>query len=154
MGVCYWEMVNGKTSDGNTYEGETDANNPGCNTVYDVMMTEWHRQYPEAIIMSVNVHYHDIETSASEIAGAMDYAIANWNADPDNITIVGNSQGTLIASDVIRQRPDLINAYVECNGNFGTRFVDMDAMDRTVEHSSFCEWTEEEVTAVIDKCGC
>ena len=150
MGVCYWEMVNGKTSDGNTYEGETDANNPGCNTVYDVMMTEWHRQYPEAIIMSVNVHYHDIETSAAEIAGAMDYAIANWNADPDNITIVGNSQGTLIASDVIRQRPDLINAYVECNGNFGTRFVDMDAMDRTVEHSSFSEWEEEEVTAVID----
>ena len=151
-GVCYWEVVNGNGSDGNTYAGETDAFNPGCNTVYDVMMTEWHRQYPDAIIMSVNVHSNNTENAAFEIASVMDYAVENWNADADAITLVGNSQGTIIASDVVRQRPDLINAYVECNGNFGMMIStpeDMEAMDGTVEHSSFKQWTEDEVAAMI-----
>ncbi len=152
-GVCYWEVVDGKGSDGRSYDGETDANNPGCNTVYDVMMTEWHRQYPDAIIMSVNVHSNNTENAAAEIASVMDYAVQNWNADVDNITLVGNSQGTIIASDVVRQRPDLINAYVECNGNFGmmvSSTEDMEAMDGTVEHSSFQQWTEAEVNAMIE----
>lgn len=83
------------------------------------MMTEWHRQMPDAIIMSVNVHSSTVENSAKEIAGVLDYAIENWNADKDRIILVGNSQGTLISSDVIRQRPDLVAGYVECNGNLG-----------------------------------
>lgn len=151
-GVCYWEIVNGEGSDERTYEGEIDAYNPGCNTVYDVMMTEWHRQFPEAIIMSVNVHSNNTENAAAEIAGVLDYAVANWNANVDDITIVGNSQGTIITSDVVRQRPDLIKAYVECNGNFGIMISsteDMEAMDGTLENSSFKTWTVDEVNAMI-----
>ena len=142
-GVCYWEVTDGST---------TAANNLGCNVVYDVMMTEWHRQMPEAIIMSVNVHSSTIENSAKEIAGALDYAIANWNADKDKIVIVGNSQGTLISSDVIRQRSDLIAAYVECNGNLGsmTPAERLPLMDGTVENSDLGSWTEAEVQSMID----
>ena len=91
-GVCYWEVTGDST---------TAANNLGCNVVYDVMMTEWHRRMPEAIIMSVNVHSSTIDNSAKEIAGVLDYSIENWNVDKDRIIIVGNSQGTLIASDEI-----------------------------------------------------
>ena len=35
--------------------------------------------------MSVNVHSSTVENSAKEIAGVLDYAIENWNADKDRI---------------------------------------------------------------------
>ena len=118
-GVCYWED-----------NGEYAANNLGCNVVYDVMMTEWHEQMPDAIVMSVNVHSTPIDNSATEIAGVLDYAIANWNVDKDRIIVVGNSQGTLISSDLIRQRPDLVAGFVECNGNLGAQGCASWAFDR------------------------
>ena len=139
-GVCYWEVTDGST---------TAANNLGCNVVYDEMMTGWHAAMPDAIVMSVNVHSSPIDVSAAEICGVLDYAIANWNVDPDGIIIVGNSQGTLISSDVIRQRPDLIAGFVECNGNLGG-MATADAVDGTLANSSLGSWTEAEVQAMID----
>ena len=139
-GVCYWEVTDGST---------TAANNLGCNVVYDEMMTGWHAAMPDAIVMSVNVHSSPIDVSAAEICGVLDYAIANWNVDPDGIIIVGNSQGTLISSDVIRQRPDLIAGFVECNGNLGS-MATADAVDGTLANSSLGSWTEAEVQAMID----
>ena len=139
-GVCYWEVTDGST---------TAANNLGCNAVYDEMMTGWHAAMPDAIIMSVNVHSSDNAVAAGEIAGALDYAIANWNVDPDGIIIVGNSAGTLISSEVIRIRPDLIAGYVECNGNLGTN-APADQLDGTLANSSLGTWSEEEVQAMID----
>lgn len=139
-GVCYWEVTDGST---------TAANNLGCNVVYDEMMTKWHEAMPEAIIMSVNVHSNPIDVSASEIAGVLDYTIQNWNVDPDGIVIVGNSQGTLISSDVIRQRSDLIAGFVECNGNLGS-MTTADKLDGTLANSSLGGWTKDEVQAMID----
>lgn len=139
-GVCYWEVTDGSA---------TAANNLGCNVVYDEMMTKWHEQLPEAIIMSVNVHSTPIDVSATEICGVLDYTIANWNVDKDSIVIVGNSQGTLISSDVIRQRPDLIAGYVECNGNLGS-MATAAQVDGTLANSSLGTWTEAEVQAMID----
>ena len=139
-GVCYWEVNDGEN---------TPANNLGCNVVYDVMMTEWHRQRPDAIIMSVNVHSSDTENAAAEIAAVMDYAVANWNATAEKTVLVGNSQGTIIGSDLIRQRPDLINGYVVCNGDFGKGSFEI-AHDGTLAGSTWGDWTEEEVKAVID----
>ena len=139
-GVCYWEVTDGST---------TAANNLGCNVVYDEMMTGWHAAMPDAIVMSVNVHSSPIDVSAAEICGVLDYAIANWNVDPDGIIIVGNSQGTLISSDVLRQRPDLIAGFVECNGNLGS-MATADAVDGTLANSSLGSWTEAEVQAMID----
>ena len=139
-GVCYWEVTDGST---------TAANNLGCNVVYDEMMTGWHAAMPDAIVMSVNVHSSPIDVSAAEICGVLDYAIANWNVDKDGIIIVGNSQGTLISSDVIRQRHDLIAGFVECNGNLGS-MATADAVDGTLANSSLGSWTEAEVQAMID----
>ena len=67
----------------------------------------------------------------------------------DRIILVGNSQGTLISSDVIRQRPDLVAGYVECNGNLGG-MASADTVDGTLANSSLGSWTEEEVQAMID----
>ncbi len=139
-GVCYWEV---------TDEENTPANNLGCNTVYDVMMTEWHRQRPDAIIMSVNVHSYETENAAGEICSVLDYAIENWNADKEDIVLVGNSQGTIISSDVVRQRPDLVNGYVVCNGDFGKGSFEI-AHDGTLAGSTWGDYTEEEVKAIID----
>lgn len=139
-GVCYWEVTDGSA---------TAANNLGCNVVYDEMMTKWHEEMPEAIIMSVNVHSNPIDVSAAEIAGVLDYSIENWNVDKDGIIIVGNSQGTLISSDVIRQRPDLIAGFVECNGNLGSMTAAAQ-VDGTLANSSLGTWTAEEVQAMID----
>lgn len=141
-GVCYWEVTD-------STDGTVPANNPGCNVVYDVMMTEWHRQMPDAIIISVNVHSSDTENAAKEIAGVLDYAIENWNADKNRIILVGNSQGTIISSDVIRQRPELIAGYVECNGNLGGMAA-ADEVDGTLAHSSLSAWSEAQVQAMID----
>lgn len=139
-GVCYWETTGG---------AETPANNLGCNVVYDTMMSKWHELYPDAIIMSVNVHSSPITNSAAEIAGALDYAVRNWNADKDRIAVVGNSQGTLICSDLIRQRPDLVAAFIECNGNFGA-MTSADTIDGTLANSSLRKWTADEVNAVVN----
>lgn len=139
-GVCYWEVTDGSA---------TSANNLGCNVVYDEMMTKWHEEMPEAIIMSVNVHSTPIDVAAAEIAGVLDYSIENWNVDKDGIIIVGNSQGTLISSDVIRQRSDLIAAFVECNGNLGS-MASASNLDGTLANSSLGTWTAEEVQAMID----
>lgn len=65
---------------------------------------------------------------------------------------MGNSQGTLISSDVIRQRPDLVAGYVECNGNLGG-MASADTVDGTLANSSLGSWTEEEVQAMIDQRG-
>ncbi|MDD6212047.1 MAG: hypothetical protein PUB22_02690, partial [Clostridiales bacterium] len=142
-GVCYWELTD------TSVEGVlAPAHNLGCNAVYDNMMTEWHAEYPEAVVMAVNVHSTDTPNAAREIAGVLDYGIANWNLDRDKILIVGNSQGTLIGSDVIRQRPDLIGAYLECNGNFGANIA-VTGTDGTLANSSLGSWTEEEINNII-----
>jgi hypothetical protein len=147
-GVCYWEVSDGTVSGGAKAE-ETNANNLGCNTVYDTMMETWHRLMPDAIIMSVNVHSSPMDVAALEIAGVLDYAIENWNVDPDRIATVGNSQGTLINSLLIAYRPDLIAAYVECNGNFGG-MAQAEPLDGTIEHSAFADWTFRQMANVLD----
>ncbi len=139
-GVCYWEVTDGST---------TSANNLGCNVVYDTMMTEWHKLMPDAIIVSVDVHSPDVALSASEIIGVMNYGVENWNFDADRILLVGNSQGTLISSEVIRQAPQLVAGYVECNGNLGGMAAAAD-VDGTLEHSSLGGWDVAEVQAMID----
>ncbi len=143
-GVCYWQVAadpaNGILA---------DANNLACNTVFDTMFAEWAAQFPEAIVISVNNHSYNTENAALEINSVLDYAIANWNVDPDKILITGNSQGTIIGSDAIRQRPDLYAAFLECNGNFGAN-IQVTQVDGTVANSSFCNWTMEEVLNMID----
>ena len=143
-GVCYWQVA------ADPEKGIlADANNLGCNLLYDTMTVEWAEQFPEAIVMSVNNHSYNTENAALEINSVLDYAIENWNADPDKILIVGNSQGTIIGSDCIRQRPDLIAAFLECNGNFGGMGTPTTA-DGTVPHSTFAAWTMAELGALID----
>ena len=142
-GVCYWELTD--TTQAGVY---APATNLGDNTVYDVMMTKWHEAFPEAIIMSVNVHSPNITLSATEIASVLDYAIANWNVDKDKIVGVGNSQGTLITSEVIRMRSDLIAGYVECNGNLGAN-VAASQVDGTLANSSLGKWSEEEISNFV-----
>ena len=143
-GVCYWQVAadpeNGILA---------DANNYMCNVLYDTMFVEWAEQFPEAIVMSVNNHSYNTENAALEINSVLDYAIANWNADPEKIMIVGNSQGTIIASDAIRQRPDLYAAFLECNGNFGAN-IQVTQTNGTAKGSSFCNWTNEEIGRMID----
>ena len=58
--------------------------------------------------MSVNVH-SNLTESPREIAGVLDYAIKNWNVDKEKIVGVGNSMGTLIISELLRQRSDLVD---------------------------------------------
>ena len=142
-GVCYWQIS--KDESKGIY---ADANNLGDNTVYDNMMTIWHEMYPDAIIMSVNVHSSNTENAAAEINAAIEYANENWNAAEGKAIIVGNSQGTIIGSDAIRQAPELWAGYVECNGNFGS-MGNLTAADGTKENSSFSAWSDEDFANMI-----
>ena len=113
-------------------------------------MTQWHKAIPEAIIMAVNVQSAPTEVSAHQICDAIEYAAANWGVDIDKVVMSGNSQGTIIGSDAIRQRPDLFAAFIECNGNFGAMISDPAGQDGTVANSSFKNWTAAEVANMID----
>ena len=113
-GVCYWELTD-TSVDGVL----APANNPGCNYAFDNMLTGWAEAYPEAIVLSVDVHNTSEVVAAKEVAGVLDYFIANYNVDKDKIVGVGNSYGTFVVSDLIRQRPDLVSAFVENNGDLG-----------------------------------
>ena len=143
-GLCYWELTD-TSVDGVL----APANNPGGNVAFDNMMTGWAEAYPEAIIMSVDVHSADQVVSAKEITGVLDHFIKNYNVDKDRIVGVGNSFGTVILSDVIRQRPDLISAFVENNGRLGNP-TDGSTVDGTLEHSAIKHWTAAELQAVLD----
>ena len=112
------------------------------------MMTKWHEAVPEAIIMSVNVH-SNLTESPKEIIGVLQYAIDNWNVDADKIVGVGNSMGTLITSEVLRLRSDLVAAFVECNGNLGG-MASAAKLDGTLANSSLGNWSEKEVQAFIE----
>ncbi len=142
-GVCYWELTD--MDQAGVY---APATNLGDNTVYDVMMTKWHEAVPEAIIMSVNVH-SNLTESPKEIIGVLQYAIDNWNVDADKIVGVGNSMGTLITSEVLRLRSDLVAAFVECNGNLGG-MASAAKLDGTLANSSLGNWSEKEVQAFIE----
>ena len=144
-GVCYWEIAEG------TKNNIAPANNLGCNTVYDNMLAQWHTALPEAVIMAVNVHSGpSTAVSAAEINEVLRYAEQNWNIASDKVVMVGNSQGTIITSDAIRQAPELFAGFVECNGNFGGNVNgEVNSCNGTVENSSFKYWTEEEVKAMI-----
>ena len=143
-GVCYWQVA------ADPEKGIlADANNLGCNVLYDTMFVEWAEQFPEAVVISVNNHSYNTENAALEINSVLDYAIENWNVDPDKILITGNSQGTIIGSDAIRQRPDLYAAFLECNGNFGAN-IQVTQTDGSVKNSSFGGWTLREIGALID----
>ena len=144
-GVCYWEIAAG------TKNNIAPANNLGCNTVYDNMLAQWHAALPEAVIMAVNVHSGpSTAVSAAEINEVLRYAEQNWNIAADKVVMVGNSQGTIITSDAIRQAPELFAGFVECNGNFGGNVNgEVNSCNGTVENSSFKYWTEEEVKAMI-----
>mgnify|MGYP002771541955 FL=1 len=144
-GVCYWEIAGG------TKNNIAPANNLGCNTVYDNMLAQWHTALPEAVIMAVNVHSGpSTAVSAAEINEVLRYAEQNWNIASDKVVMVGNSQGTIITSDAIRQAPELFAGFVECNGNFGGNVNgEVNSCNGTVKNSSFKYWTEEEVKAMI-----
>ena len=99
--------------------------------------------------MSADVHSDPPATAATEIAAMLDYAIANWNVDQDRIITVGNSVGTLTCSELIRQRPDLVAAFVACNGRLGIN-VPAEQVDGTLPNSSLGTWTAEEIQAMLD----
>ena len=87
-----------------------------------------------------------ILTLLAQSPRAIDDVCQSLGCDP------GEAGSTLIILEVrglIRQRPDLVAGYVECNGNLGG-MASADAVDGTLANSSLGSWTEEEVQAMID----
>ncbi|MDD6213036.1 MAG: hypothetical protein PUB22_07865, partial [Clostridiales bacterium] len=143
-GTSYWQLTD-TSVDGVL----APAHNLGDNIAFDNMVTRWAEEYPEAIIISPNVHSGDKTVSAKEVIGVLEAFVRDYNADAEKIIGVGNSFGTQIISDVIRLRPDLIAAFVSNNGRLGVG-VAADSVDGTWENSAVREWTSEEIQAMID----
>lgn len=64
------------------------------------------------------------------------YFIENYNADPENITLTGNSRGTIACNTIAATYPGLINTLVLNNGSMGTGIAGKNMFEGT--------WTDQE----------
>lgn len=135
-GTSYWELYN--------EDGTVKANNPGTNLTFDNAATGW---IEDAVVISPDVYSDDNVNAAKDVATAISYMIDNYNIDTDHIIIEGNSNGTVICSEVLRQYPGLVDVFICNNGRVGNR-VNASDVDGTLEKSSLGEWTEKELESL------
>ncbi len=64
------------------------------------------------------------------------YFIANYKADPERITLSGNSRGTIAVNTITSTYPDLINTLIINNGSMGTGIAGKQMFEGV--------WTEDE----------
>jgi len=137
-GTSYWEMYDAS--------GRPIANNYGTNITFDNAAGCWMGQ--DVIVISPHVHSTQNENAAQEVAGVIDYFVKNYHVDTDQIILNGNSNGTVICSEVIRQFPGLCDAFICNNGRLGTR---PDGSGETyAKGDALAGWTEEEIASLAE----
>jgi predicted peptidase len=135
-GTSYWELYD--------ENGVVKANNPGTNLTFDNAAAGW---IQDAVVISPDVYSDDNVNAAKDVAAAISYMIENYKIDTDHIIIEGNSNGTVICSEVLRQFPKLVDVFICNNGRVGNR-VNASDVDGTLENSSLGGWTEQELESL------
>ncbi|SCZ80224.1 alpha/beta hydrolase [Acidaminobacter hydrogenoformans] len=113
-GTSYWRLPDG-------------TNNFGTGLNFDGSGFRW--MDSGAIVLNI----HDRSTGGGseykfweDDYNVIQYFINEYNADPEAITLSGNSRGTIAANTIASEYPGLINTLVLNNGSMGTGIAGLD----------------------------
>ena len=135
-GTSYWEE--------HDESGAVIANNLGTNVYYDNVLFSWLDK--DVIVASPHVHSSLTQANtitAHEVAAVVELLTEKYSVDADRVILIGNSNGSSILSEVLRQYPKLASVYFQLNGGFGKNpgpgwGIGVD------------EWTSEEIQAIVE----
>lgn len=101
----------------------------GCNITADQVATSFAKLDEDVIILSHQLwrgapEEWEVDNVADGIQ-LFEYVIANYAVDVDRVYAIGSSAGTSQLGGLLAQRPDLVTAYIQSNGDFlcGSNFV-------------------------------
>ena len=130
-GTSYWE--------GFDDQGNLQANNLGTNVTYDNATEAW-LELDSAIVGSPDVHSQNNKAAGEEVAHAIGWFQENYNIT--KVILIGNSNGTGICSQTMRDFPELVDVFICKNGWIG------DGPNRTI----FTEtWPEESLQKIAEE---
>lgn len=130
-GTSYWE--------GFDDQGNLQANNLGTNVTYDNATEAW-LELDSAIVGSPDVHSQNNKAAGEEVAHAIGWFQENYNIT--KVILIGNSNGTGICSQTMRDFPELVDVFICNNGWIG------DGPNRTI----FTEtWPEESLQKIAEE---
>ena len=107
-GTSYWE--------GFDENGNLQANNLGTNVTYDNATAAW-LELGSVIVGSPDVHSQNNKYAGAEVANAIEYFQENYNIT--KVILIGNSNGTGICSQTMRDFPELVDVFICNNGWIG-----------------------------------
>ena len=107
-GISYWKLEDG-------------TNNFGTGLNFDGSGFRWMGN--DAIVLNIHDRSHtggDDYKFYEDDYNVIQYFIKNYNADSKDITLTGNSRGTIACNTIASTYPGLINTLVLNNGSMGT----------------------------------
>ncbi len=123
-GISYWKLEDG-------------TNNFGTALSFDGSAFRWMGN--DAIVLNIHDRSHtggeDYKFYVDDY-NVIQYFIEHYNADSKNITLTGNSRGTIAVNTIASTYPGLINTLILNNGSMGTGIAGKDMFAGA--------WTEKE----------
>lgn len=107
-GTSYWECRDGASHA--IGDGQVDSNNLGTNVTYDEAVSNW-AETGEVIVASPDVHSDKNKSAAVDVANTIKYFEENYNIT--KVILSGNSNGTGISSQCVRDFTDLVDVFLE-----------------------------------------
>lgn len=128
-GTSYWKHKDG-------------TNNFGTGLNFDGSGFRW--MNCGAIVLNIHDRSHtggDDYKFYVDDYNVIQYFIQNYNADPEAITLTGNSRGTIACNTIAATYPGLINTLILNNGSLGTGIAGKNMFEGT--------WTEKEWKNIV-----
>lgn len=123
-GISYWKLEDG-------------THNFGTALSFDGSAFRW--MGSDAIVLNIHDRSHtggDEYKFYEDDYNVIQYFINEYNADPEKITLTGNSRGTIAVNTIAATYPGLINTLVLNNGSMGTGIAGKNMFEGA--------WTEKE----------
>ena len=140
-GTSYWEAWDGDSH--KIGDGKVISNNLGTNVSYDEAVSQW-AETGEVIVASPDVHSDKNKSAATDVANTIKYFQENYNIS--KVILSGNSNGTGITSQCVRDYTELVDVFLNYNGWFGDGPNQIFSSDRQK-----ATWPEESVQHIADE---
>ena len=140
-GTSYWEAWDGDSH--KIGDGKVISNNLGTNVSFDEAVSQW-AETGEVIVASPDVHSDKNKSAATDVANTIKYFQENYNIS--KVILSGNSNGTGITSQCVRDYTELVDVFLNYNGWFGDGPNQIFSSDRQK-----ATWPEESVQHIADE---
>lgn len=132
------------------------AANMGTNVTYDNCVSAWKKLAEDGDISNdVIIGSADVYSSKNPDAGQELGRILKWfteNYNIKNVVLEGNSNGTSICSEALRQYPDIVDAFIVNNGCIAT--ANRTTFKNNDEGKEQYNWSDEDIQAIVDNGIC